>query len=437
MNYNDFDHFGQNISNRVRDAIDSLNFEQLNRDIRQTADDVIFGVRKTIHQDYDPWNPGGKAYQRQQNAAKGNANPYSSTYRSSTYGYNAATGGMKTAQAGNTATKPATWRGQADYGFPVARSPKGEVSGLLFKIFGWLGFGGITFFYLILLMITMVEAFPGMVASALIVGTLPFEIAFAAMIGVGSAQRKRVKRFKKYIDAIKGKSLGTFKQLAALTGKTEKFTAKDVEKMLALNYFPEGHMDEQKTCLMTTNAMYEQYLELKEKSKEQERIARNQQVAGAFKEEPKVNVSEELDKLEALGKGYMEKIRKANDDIPDVEISNKLYRMEMIVGKIFEEVKKNPQKAGRLTQFENYYMPMTLKLLQTYRDFDCQPIQGENILKTKKDIEGTLDTINEAYEKLYDSMYQETVMDVASDISVLQTLLARDGLTKSDFNKSE
>ena len=59
------------------------------------------------------------------------------------------------------------------------------------------------------------------------------------------------------------------------------------------------------------------------------------------------------------------------------------------------------------------------------------------ILKTKKEIEGTLDTINEAYEKLYDSMYQEMVMDIASDISVLQTLLARDGLTKSDFDKSK
>ncbi len=422
MDYKEFENLGQNVSKRVKDAIDSLNFEQLNKDIRQTADDVISGVKRTINRDYDPWNPGGKEYQRQQNA-----NPYSSTYRSSTYGYN-----PKSSQNKTYTSNPVTWRGPVDYGFPIARSPKGEVSGLLFKIFGWIGFGIISFFYLILLMITMASSFPGVVASALLVGSLPFEIAFAVMIGVGNFQRKRVKRFRKYIASMKGKSLATFKQLAALTGKSEKYTLKDIQKMLSLNYFPEGHLDEQKTCLMTTNAMYDQYLQLMEKSKEQ-----NQQVEDTFKEEPTGDASAEINKLEDLGRSYMEKIRKANDDIPDMEISNKLYRMELVVGKIFEEVKKNPKKAGRLTQFENYYMPMTIKLLQTYRDFDCQPIQGENILKAKKEIEGTLDTINEAYEKLYDSMYQETVMDVASDISVLQTLLAQDGLTKSDFKKAD
>ena len=114
-----------------------------------------------------------------------------------------------------------------------------------------------------------------------------------------------------------------------------------------------------------------------------------------------------------------------------------MYRMEMIIGKIFDHVKKYPQKADRLSQFQNYYMPMTIKLVETYRDLDGQPIEGENIKKVKQEIEGTLDTINEAYEKLYDSMYQETAMDVSSDISVLRTLLAREGLTKGAFEKKD
>ena len=76
---------------------------------------------------------------------------------------------------------------------------------------------------------------------------------------------------------------------------------------------------------------------------------------------------------------------------------------------------------------------MTIKLVEAYRDFDSQSIQGDNIKKAKKEIENTLDTINMAYEKLYDSMYLEAAMDVSSDISVLQTLLAQEGLTKKDF----
>ena len=80
-----------------------------------------------------------------------------------------------------------------------------------------------------------------------------------------------------------------------------------------------------------------------------------------------------------------------------------------------------------------YYMPTTIKLITVYRDFDIQPIQGENINTAKKEILGTLDTINHAFIKLFDSLFQATAWDVSADISVLETMLAREGLTKSAF----
>mgnify|MGYP000339685200 FL=1 len=146
---------------------------------------------------------------------------------------------------------------------------------------------------------------------------------------------------------------------------------------------------------------------------------------------------DEFQKIIAEGKRYMTRIREANDAIPDTEISNKLYRMELIVGKIFDYVAKHPEQIGQLRRFMDYYMPTTDKLVNAYKDFDMQPIQGENIKKAKTEIAATLDTINEAYEKLYDSMYAEAVMDVSSDIVVLQTLLAQEGLTGSAFDKQE
>ncbi len=64
-----------------------------------------------------------------------------------------------------------------------------------------------------------------------------------------------------------------------------------------------------------------------------------------------------------------------------------------------------------------------------------QPVQGENILNSKKEIEDTLDTLNIAFEKLLDSIFQEEAWDISSDISVLKTVLAQEGLTKDDFQK--
>ena len=81
----------------------------------------------------------------------------------------------------------------------------------------------------------------------------------------------------------------------------------------------------------------------------------------------------------------------------------------------------------------NYYLPTTLKLVNAYREFDEQPVQGENIRKAKQEIEDTLDTIISAFEKLFDSMFEDAAMDISTDISVLETMLAQEGLTERDF----
>ena len=56
--------------------------------------------------------------------------------------------------------------------------------------------------------------------------------------------------------------------------------------------------------------------------------------------------------------------------------------------------------------------------------------QGENILNSKKEIEDTLDTFNYAFEKLLDDLFRDTAWDVSSDVTVLENMLAQEGLTK-------
>ena len=144
-----------------------------------------------------------------------------------------------------------------------------------------------------------------------------------------------------------------------------------------------------------------------------------------------VAVQEVLDK----GNEFLDKIHRSNDAIPGEEISAKISRMELIVEKIFERAQKHPEIIPDLKKLMNYYLPMTVKLLDAYEEMDQQPVQGENIQASKKEIEDTLDTLNQAFEKLLDSVFQDTAWDVSSDISVLHTLLAQEGLTDDDFAK--
>ncbi len=124
-----------------------------------------------------------------------------------------------------------------------------------------------------------------------------------------------------------------------------------------------------------------------------------------------------------------------NDAITGREISAKISRMEVLVDRIFERVEQNPESAGDIRRLMDYYLPTTVKLLDAYQELDAQPVQGENILSSKKEIEGTLDTLNMAFEKLLDDLFQETAWDVSSDISVLRTILAQEGLTTEDWER--
>ena len=78
----------------------------------------------------------------------------------------------------------------------------------------------------------------------------------------------------------------------------------------------------------------------------------------------------------------------------------------------------------------NYYLPTTLKLVESYEEFDRVSSPGPDIVKAKAEIENTLDTINAAFRELLNTLFQNAVFDATTDAQVLKSMLAREGLMK-------
>jgi hypothetical protein len=97
--------------------------------------------------------------------------------------------------------------------------------------------------------------------------------------------------------------------------------------------------------------------------------------------------------------------------------------------RIIDQVRKDPSSASNLRRLMVYYLPTTMKLLEAYGELDRQPVEGENIISTKQEIREALGTINDAFERLLDSMFQDMAWDISSDISVMKTMMEQDGLT--------
>ena len=148
-------------------------------------------------------------------------------------------------------------------------------------------------------------------------------------------------------------------------------------------------------------------------------------------EEPKTTGNPELDKMVSEGQKALEEMRRLNDSIQDAAISAQIDRLEQVSGKIFRQVQKDPTQLPQIRKFMSYYLPTTLKLLRAYDDMSHQGVQGENITGTMERVRGMMGTIVTAFERQLDSLFGDQALDISTDITVLDNMMAREGLVDS------
>lgn len=244
------------------------------------------------------------------------------------------------------------------------------------------------------------------------------------------------KSFDRYVQILGGRAFADIEDLVRASGKTRKAVLGEVKRMLAKGWFLQGHLDSTENCLMVSDQAYQQYLATVKgiRQQEEERF-RRESAAQEQKERRQSSLSAEAQAVIDEGRQYIKRIRESNDRIPGAEVSEKMDRMEQLVEKIFQQVELHPENIGDLRRLMEYYLPMAIKLLDAYEELDRQPVRGQNITSSKEEIMKVLDTLNIAFEKLLDNLFQDATLDLSADISVLQTMLAQDGLTKDDFPK--
>ena len=308
-------------------------------------------------------------------------------------------------------------------------STKGRTAGGVLKIvFGSVGILG-SFVTEIISLLAMLVPGTGGAAALTALAALGGSI-WLLVSGIGSLNY--IGRFKTYCKTLGKKTHCTLETLARSVRKNEKFVRREVQKMIGQGLFLEGHLDKEGATLITSHETYRYFEHSRLQLEERQRLeaeAREKARQEAASRSPQVQ--EVLDK----GDAYIAQIRRCNDRIPGQEISAKITRMELIVEKIFDRAEEDPEVIPDLKKMMDYYLPMTVKLLNAYADMDAQPVQGETIQNSKREIEQTLDTLNLAFEKLLDDLFADTALDISSDISVLNTLLAQEGLTEDELTK--
>ena len=427
----DFSHLSSQMKDAAKPFTDALSGVNWNDEefLRRNAQNAARRQRYTSASQTD--GVGSRTYNGGHMSGRGNAfyGNYTAgkTYGNYSYGRN---NGQRRydpdayARSQNAQMRQQTWTNpgeENEYFGPVQGSIKSNVM-------KWMGLAGIIFFGLMSAIMSLILTVTGMDATAmlLLIFNLAITFGFGVLFNKGRRRVKKVKHFSNFRRVLEKNKYAEVSVLARSVDQSEAATVRELTELIEEGKFKQGHFDEKKKTFIASDELYAQYLATEQSARELRRQQRAEQnKSGAIPSD----VQEVLDK----GENYINRIREANDNIPGEDVSNKLFEMEKIVTRIFDEVRKNPGLAEKLSMFMDYYLPTTMKLLGAYERLDAQQIQGENVRNAKHEIEGSLDTVNEAFEKLLDSFFAETAMDVSTDIEVMKNMMKQDGLTDDHF----
>lgn len=447
----DFSEIGERIRDALQDAVESGDFGQINGIVNDTVGGAMEEVRRQVNQAHGrimrSFETQEKDPKGQSGFASADGYDFATRYRSKSGHYPqktmyaskrqaereqeaAGSTGLQERSANTGTQNLSAYRTGARSRLPARYfNRNGKVAGILLTVFGSIGLGFFGCLELALLVALIVE--PEIEKALVNLLFLVLTGGFGTMLGIGCGLQGRVKRAERYMRLAGQKMYLEIEDLAARTGQSVRRVRKDVRAMLNAGVYPEGHMDAQEKVLVFNDETWQQYLLTQKEWQNRQALKQEQKENAAAEEGTDLTAEQQIEKE---GRSYMERLRQLNVEIPGEVISNRLYQLDYLLQRIFMVLKEHPEKCPQMRKFMDYYLPTTVKLVESYADFDKAGVQGDNIKSAKAEIEKTMDTINQAFEKLLDDMYQDAAFEAAADAQVLKTVLAQDGYMKSEFS---
>lgn len=231
-----------------------------------------------------------------------------------------------------------------------------------------------------------------------------------AMLVAGQRMKRRSARIARYLAVMGERGYISVEELCTVTGKSRKKIESDLDYMVEKGLLGAGaYLDSGRGIFFRSADAFADYANATAKKENVTPKEANEGYAGALRA-----------------------IRSANDRIADPVLSEKIDHLETVAGKIFREVEEHPEKQQQAATFLNYYLPTTLKLLDSYAKFEETGIEGENLSRAQERIEETMDALIKGFDKQLDDLYRNEAMDIDSDIRVMENMLRRDTASVED-----
>ena len=248
----------------------------------------------------------------------------------------------------------------------------------------------------------------------------------------------RAKRIRTYEAKVNRNGNTSIDDLAAAVGKPFNKVADELQAMIADGFFPEAYVDiNNRMLVMTRNGVP---IESVERSAAEVKAAKRKKSRDG-------GAPESLDDLIVM--------------TDDPELKSKLKALRTITKKIDARVEAVPELEKQVKDFREKYYPEVVRLTDDYNekiadmgklgaevpkeevttDSSGAPVlnTNPNYLQEQADaikaqLISLIDSVTEASENLLERLHEDDIMDITTDIKMLQTTLASKGLLDSDFD---
>lgn len=135
------------------------------------------------------------------------------------------------------------------------------------------------------------------------------------------------------------------------------------------------------------------------------------------------------------GVEMLDALKTERDAINEYVFTRRINDLRENLDKTLRNIIEEPDEARYLRKMNSYYLPTTLKLLQSYRSAKNQGASYMTISQTREDVLGMLDKLNEALTTTLDTMLQNDLEDMDIEIDVFDRMLKSDGLRTDEVTQ--
>lgn len=240
-------------------------------------------------------------------------------------------------------------------------------------------------------------------------------------------------RFQRYRIEIGNSRVLPVTDFASAVGLSLKETQEDLLELIDRHYFPQARLVEKGKLFLLDRETYRtykyHYLEDKKKGVIPQEDAPQPSPQEALKQEE----ASQDQRLEAVD-GYIKTLAQQKDRIQKASFKEEVTQLIGILTSIKGQIQENPALISSMNKFVDYYTPTTIKLVDRYIDFEASPTGIANVQRSKANIEESIQTVNRAFKNLLNELFNDDLIDIRTEIDVMETLLTQDGLIQGDHD---